>query len=53
MDFNNKFGNCPIYYTISKLKENGSGLSYINFVNSAVLRYNRLWEELQPSPIEH
>ena len=48
MDFNNKFGNCPIYYTISKIEGKWKWVILYKLCKFSVLRYNRLWEEVQP-----
>ncbi|MDF2886333.1 MAG: putative transcriptional regulator [Lacrimispora sp.] len=48
MDFNIKFGNCPIYYTISKIEGKWKWVILYKLYKSNVLRYSRLWQELQP-----
>ncbi|MDW2798837.1 helix-turn-helix domain-containing protein [Clostridium boliviensis] len=48
MDFNNKFGKCPIYYTISKIEGKWKWVILYKLYKLKVMRYSRLWEELQP-----
>ncbi len=58
MDFDVKFGSCPIYYTISKIEGKWKWVILYKLHKSKVIRYNRLWDELKPiahrpSPIVH
>lgn len=48
MDFKEKFGNCPIYETISKIEGKWKWVILYKLYKSEVIRYNRLWNELQP-----
>ena len=48
MDFSSKFGNCSIYYTISKIEGKWKWVILYKLYRSKTIRYNRLWDELQP-----
>lgn len=48
MEFEEKFGNCPIYATISKIEGKWKWVILYKLYKSEVIRYNRLWNELQP-----
>ncbi len=48
MDFDIKFGNCPIYYTISKIEGKWKWVILYKLHKSRVIRYNRLQDELKP-----
>lgn len=48
MDFNSKYGKCPIYYTISKIQGKWKWAILYKLYKSKVIRYNKLWSDLKP-----
>ncbi|MBS4536678.1 helix-turn-helix transcriptional regulator [Clostridium sp. D2Q-14] len=48
MDFNSKYGKCPIYYTISKIQGKWKWVILYKLYKSKMIRYNRLWNDLKP-----
>ncbi|GAB6085928.1 winged helix-turn-helix transcriptional regulator [Alkaliphilus crotonatoxidans] len=48
MDFESKYGKCPIYYTISIVEGKWKWVILYKIYQFKVIRYNRLREELQP-----
>ena len=48
MDFDVKFGNCPIYYTISKIEGKWKWVILYKLYKCKVMRYKRLLDDLQP-----
>lgn len=48
MDFESKYGKCPIYYTISKVEGKWKWAILYAISEMKVVRYNRLWKRLQP-----
>lgn len=48
MDFESKYGSCPIYYTITKMDGKWKWLILYKLYKLKVIRYNKLRDELQP-----
>lgn len=48
VDFQDKFGRCPMYYTISLLEGKWKWVILWNIYEADVIRYNQLREKLQP-----
>ncbi|WMM26159.1 helix-turn-helix domain-containing protein [Tissierella sp. MB52-C2] len=48
MDFESKYGKCPMYYTISKVEGKWKWAILYTISQFKVIRYNRLREKLQP-----
>ncbi|AFL99945.1 MULTISPECIES: helix-turn-helix domain-containing protein [Desulfitobacterium] len=48
MDFESKYGNCPIYYTITKMDGKWKWLILYKLYKLNIIRYNKLRDELQP-----
>lgn len=48
VDFESRFGKCPIYYTISVVQGKWKWVILYKIYKAQIIRYNRLREELKP-----
>lgn len=48
MDFESRYGKCPIYYTISRVEGKWKWAIVYTLSQFKVIRYNRLRQELEP-----
>ncbi|AJA48816.1 putative regulatory protein MalR [Clostridium pasteurianum DSM 525 = ATCC 6013] len=48
IDFESKFGKCPMYYTMSAVEGKWKWIILWEIYKAEVIRYNKLREELQP-----
>lgn len=51
MDFNIKFGSCPIYYTISKIEGKWKWVILYKLYKSNVLRYSQISAKASDSAV--
>lgn len=48
VDFESRFGKCPMYYTMSVVEGKWKWVILYKIYKAQVIRYNKLREELQP-----
>ncbi len=48
MDFESKYGKCPIFYTMSVVEGKWKWIILYKIYEAEIIRYNKLREELQP-----
>lgn len=47
-DFDNKYGKCPMYYTMSAVEGKWKWIILWEIYQAKIIRYNKLREKLQP-----
>lgn len=48
MDFENKYGQCPMFYTMSVIEGKWKWVILWKIHEAGIIRYNKLHDELQP-----